>query len=168
MSLNMKSRENRAPRDGNTADSVTGHLGEGSYRMRARRYPSRFSPDDMLDRLKQDPGTRTLGELLQERQWALQEILNLTEHLGKLRNAVPARHSSDPIESPRELQRQADALKNPNRLVRMKELRQLVGLGHSTIYKMMEEGRFPRSIHLSERSTAWRLAEILAWHESLR
>ena len=103
MSLNMKSRENRASRDGNTADSVTGHLGEGSYRMRARRYPSRFSPDDMLDRLKQDPGTRTLGELLQERQWALQEILSLTEQLGRLRSAAPARQSPDPIENPKEL-----------------------------------------------------------------
>jgi hypothetical protein len=50
MSLNMKSRENRASRDGNTADSVTGHLGEGSYRMRHRHHASRFSLDDMLDR----------------------------------------------------------------------------------------------------------------------
>jgi len=165
----MKSRQSRTLGRGSFAGAANGHeTGENSYRFGERHHPNRFSPDDMLDRLKQDPGTRTFGELLQERQWALQEILNLTEQLERLQSAVPARHSSDPIESPKELQRQADALKNPNRLVRMKELRQLVGLGHSTIYKMMEEGRFPRSIHLSERSTAWRLADILAWQESLR
>jgi prophage regulatory protein len=165
----MKSRQSRTLDRGSVADAANGHeTGENSYQIGKRHHSSRFSPNDMLDRLKQDPGTRTLGELLQERQWALQEIVGLTEQLGRLRSAVPAKHASGPIESPKEHQRQADALKSPNRLVRMKELRQLVGLGHSTIYKMMEEGRFPRSIHLSERSTAWRLADILAWQESLR
>ena len=30
--------------------------------------------DAMWDRLKTDPGQRTLGELVQEREWAVQEI----------------------------------------------------------------------------------------------
>lgn len=53
-----------------------------------------------------------------------------------------------------EAARRAHALRNPNRLIRMKELRQMIGLGPSTIYKMMGEGRFPRSVHLGERTTA--------------
>jgi hypothetical protein len=28
-------------------------------------------PSDMLDRLCLDPGTRTIGELMQEREWAV-------------------------------------------------------------------------------------------------
>jgi prophage regulatory protein len=128
----------------------------------------RLSSDDWLERLAQDPGTQTLGQLLQERQWALQEIVSLRAQLAR-----PARHQDGPAPPPRvdtlqEQQRQADALKNPNRLVRMKELRQMIGLGPSTIYKMMQEGRFPRSVHLGERTTAWRLADILAWQETLR
>ncbi|MEA3139758.1 MAG: hypothetical protein QOK23_1927 [Gammaproteobacteria bacterium] len=34
-------------------------------------------PLDMLDRLCLDPGTRTLGELMQEREWAVGEIRRL-------------------------------------------------------------------------------------------
>ena len=34
-------------------------------------------PIDMLERLRTDPGHRTLGELLQDRQWAVQEIERL-------------------------------------------------------------------------------------------
>jgi hypothetical protein len=34
-------------------------------------------PLDMLDRLSLDPGTRTLGELLQEREWVVSEIRHL-------------------------------------------------------------------------------------------
>jgi len=40
-------------------------------------------PLDMLDRLILDPGTRTLGELFQEREWAVSEIRRLL-HLGLL------------------------------------------------------------------------------------
>jgi len=38
----------------------------------------------MLDRLTLDPGTRTLGELLQERKWAFWEIRRLHMDVGRL------------------------------------------------------------------------------------
>jgi hypothetical protein len=41
--------------------------------------------EDMLDRLRLDPGSRTLGQLLQERQWALQEITRLRAELLRTR-----------------------------------------------------------------------------------
>jgi prophage regulatory protein len=50
------------------------------------------------------------------------------------------------------------------RLVRMKELEQLVGLRKSTINRLIAEDRFPRGFHpLGNRIAAWRLSEIKAW-----
>lgn len=123
---------------------------------------------DMLERLREDPGARTLGRLLQGRQWALQEIERLTDEVLRLRSQPAAKASSREIVSETEAARRTQALRDPNRLIRMKELRQLLGLGPSTIYRMMGEGRFPRSVHLGERTTAWRLADIEAWQANLR
>jgi prophage regulatory protein len=108
------------------------------------------------------------GQLLQERQWALQEIERLADEILKLRSLSAAKPPSAEVVSETEAARRAHALRNPNRLLRMKELRHLLGLGPSTIYKMMGEGRFPRCVHLGERATAWRLADIEAWQASLR
>ena len=55
---------------------------------------------------------------------------------------------------------------NPRRLIRLNELRQMIGVSRSTIYLMIKEGRFPQPIHL-KRAAAWRLAEIIAWQKTL-
>jgi hypothetical protein len=39
---------------------------------------------DMLDRLCLDPGTRTIGELMQEREWAAWEIRRLRRDVDRL------------------------------------------------------------------------------------
>lgn len=64
---------------------------------------------------------------------------------------------------------QADHSKNPNgdfapswppsrtvqRLLRLKQVRTITGLGRSTIYRWMEAGRFPKPVRLGPRSVAW-------------
>lgn len=42
----------------------------------------------------------------------------------------------------------------------------MTGLGRSSIYKFMEEGRFPQSISLGARAIAWQQSDIEAWIES--
>lgn len=49
------------------------------------------------------------------------------------------------------------------RIYRLSELTALIGLGRSTIYRMMEEGEFPRPIHLTRKTVGWRSSEITAW-----
>jgi prophage regulatory protein len=49
------------------------------------------------------------------------------------------------------------------RLIRLKEVISISGLGRSSIYKMMAEGRFPMSISLGERAIAWEISEIEEW-----
>ena len=122
----------------------------------------------MIERLREDPGSRTLGQLLQERQWALQEIERLTDELVRLRSLPAPRAPSLGVVGETEVARRVQAMRDPNRLIRMRELRQMLGLGPSTIYKMIGEGRFPRSVHLGEHTVAWRLADIEAWQINLK
>jgi prophage regulatory protein len=37
------------------------------------------------------------------------------------------------------------------------------GLGRSTVYRWMDEGRFPKSVHIGGRSVAWIEHEIDEW-----
>jgi len=50
------------------------------------------------------------------------------------------------------------------RLIRMRELRTLVGLGRSTIHRLVAADRFPPPIHpFGNRIAAWRYSEVAAW-----
>lgn len=48
-------------------------------------------------------------------------------------------------------------------LVRLPAARSLVGLGGSAIYKMMAEGRFPKSVKITGYAVAWRMGDLRAW-----
>jgi prophage regulatory protein len=50
-----------------------------------------------------------------------------------------------------------------DRLVRIKELKQLIGLSNATIYRLIRNGTFSKQIHLSNKCVAWRLSAIEAW-----
>ena len=49
------------------------------------------------------------------------------------------------------------------RLIRRKEVQAKTGLGASSIYAMMKQGKFPKAITLSERRVAWIESEVDAW-----
>jgi prophage regulatory protein len=49
------------------------------------------------------------------------------------------------------------------RYIRFKELRKLVPLGRTTIWKMMKEGRFPQSYRIGRAATAWLESEVEEW-----
>jgi prophage regulatory protein len=50
-----------------------------------------------------------------------------------------------------------------DRLIRIKELKKLIGLSNATIYRLIRNGTFPKQIHLSDKCVAWRLSAIEAW-----
>ena len=119
---------------------------------------------DFIDSMRLDPGQRTLGELLQERQWAVDEISRLrcevtrltSPRLDPVQRANPqqtptARDSVDPLTS--------------RRLLRLAEVESLVGLSRSMIYRLMGERRFPAPTHVGSRAVRWRAADILAWQD---
>jgi prophage regulatory protein len=49
---------------------------------------------------------------------------------------------------------------NAKRLLRLRAVRDNVGLSRSEIYRLMALGRFPRSVPLGERVVAWDADEI--------
>lgn len=53
-----------------------------------------------------------------------------------------------------------------DRLRRMQWVLDATGLSKSSVYELMREGRFPKSVRLSARSVGWSEAEILTWIEA--
>lgn len=49
------------------------------------------------------------------------------------------------------------------RLIRRKEVQVKTGLGASSIYAMMKQGKFPKAISISERRVAWVEADVNQW-----
>jgi prophage regulatory protein len=118
-------------------------------------------PVDMLDRLVLDPGTRTLGELLQEREWAVNEIRRLRVDAGRLSRKQQA------VQIERDLDHAVDPALNAQRLLRLAEVSTMIGLKRSAIYKYVSEGRFPAPIKVGYRSVRWRLSDVLAWRSNV-
>jgi prophage regulatory protein len=48
-------------------------------------------------------------------------------------------------------------------IYRLPEVKQRTGLQRSTIYKLMSDGLFPRSVSLGARAVGWLEAEIEEW-----
>lgn len=49
------------------------------------------------------------------------------------------------------------------RVMRVGEVAQAVGLCRSTIYRMVQEGLFPKQLHLSDHAVGWRAEDVDAW-----
>jgi len=53
-------------------------------------------------------------------------------------------------------------------ILRRTQLEARLGLARSSIYKMMDEGTFPRPVKLGRRAVGWRSEDIEAWLEDLQ
>lgn len=53
-------------------------------------------------------------------------------------------------------------------ILRMPEVKRLTGLGRSSIYRMMDDGIFPRSVSLGSRAVGWMVGDIRAWLQGKR
>ncbi len=125
-------------------------------------------PTDLLDRLRTDPGTRTFGELAQERQWALQEIHRLQALLAR-EDAARSRYAERSGKRDREIpETPAKQVIQPGQFLSLAEVTKLFGLSRSTIYKMQNEGRFPKSTRMGLRTVRWKYEDLIAWEDTLR
>lgn len=52
------------------------------------------------------------------------------------------------------------------RLIRMKELKSFVGLGHAHIYVLIAANKFPKPVQISRRAVGWRSDEVQEWIEA--
>ncbi|WP_432803870.1 helix-turn-helix transcriptional regulator [Aureimonas altamirensis] len=49
------------------------------------------------------------------------------------------------------------------RLLRLSEVKTIVAMGSSTIYRHMDAGTFPRPVSLGPATVRWKASEIQAW-----
>lgn len=116
--------------------------------------------EDILSRLRIDPGKRTLGELLQDREAGVHEIVRLRAQIERLTAARAPRAAKSEG-------RNEEPVMRPGMLIRLTELIELLGVSRSTIYKWVNEGTFPSPVRISERAVRWRTEDIEAWRGSL-
>lgn len=57
----------------------------------------------------------------------------------------------------------ATEVRRVTRLIRLPEVQHRVGLGRSTIYRWMAEGKFPKPVQLGGYVVAWPEHEIERW-----
>ena len=62
-----------------------------------------------------------------------------------------------------EIDKEATETRRVTRLIRLPEVQHRVGLGRSTIYRWMAEGKFPKPVQLGGYSVAWAEDEVEAW-----
>jgi len=65
-----------------------------------------------------------------------------------------------------EIDKGATETRRVTRLIRLPEVQHRVGLGRSTIYRWMSEGKFPKPVQLGGYAVAWGEEDIIAWVES--
>ena len=56
-----------------------------------------------------------------------------------------------------------NTIRNKLIVLRRKQVEKRTGLSRSTIYLRIQEGKFPKPIHLGERAVGWLENEIEAW-----
>jgi prophage regulatory protein len=63
----------------------------------------------------------------------------------------------------KEIESEATQPRRVTRLIRLPEVQHRVGLGRSTIYRWMAEGKFPKPVQLGGYSVAWAEDDIDEW-----
>ena len=53
-----------------------------------------------------------------------------------------------------------------DRLLRLREVKEITGMSRSHIYRLMQKGDFPRPVRIGPAAVRWRESEVNAWVES--
>jgi prophage regulatory protein len=116
---------------------------------------------DIVDILHIDAGQRTIGELIQDRERSLQEILRLRALVSRTNAKRYSPSMGLPEDSDTESTRYTT-----ERLLKLAALCKLLDMARSTIYQLKKEGRFPEPIRVGYRAVRWRLSDIRAWQDA--
>ena len=118
---------------------------------------------NILDRLRIDPGQRTLGELLQDREAALNEIRQLRRDIERLRHINEDRRERLAMVPSKAAERKFRS----GMLIRISEVCGLAGVCRSTVYRWVSEGSFPQPVRIGERAVRWKIDDIEVWRNAL-
>lgn len=58
-------------------------------------------------------------------------------------------------------------MQNQETLLRLPDVEKIVGLKKSKLYNLINDGSFPKPIHLGKRSVRWKASTVYAWVNGL-
>jgi prophage regulatory protein len=120
----------------------------------------------MLHRLEADPGSRTIGELLQERAWAVNEIVQLRSELEAFRQRTQFRGARQ--WRLRDSRNARPPPSDPNQMLTVGQVCEMVGLSRASIYNMMRKQLFPAQVKIGSSCARWRMTDLISWQSSLK
>ena len=53
-----------------------------------------------------------------------------------------------------------------DRLLRRRQVEEVTGLSRSSIYRLMQDGEFPRPVRVGPAAVRWKTSDITVWLES--
>lgn len=54
-----------------------------------------------------------------------------------------------------------------DKLIRIKELKSIVNISQSTLYRMIENNRFPKPVKVTNKINLWRYSTVMEWISNL-
>ncbi len=54
----------------------------------------------------------------------------------------------------------------PDRFLKRKEVESLVGYSKASIYRLIDQGKFPKPIPYNSRCVRWRESDVVAWQQT--
>lgn len=58
------------------------------------------------------------------------------------------------------------AVQQQERFLRFGAVAEMIGLSRSTIWRLEQDGKFPKRVQLGSKSVAWRLSDLNDWMSS--
>jgi len=125
--------------------------------MRMDKVPREAIPGLLgeVETLKARLWSRLMQLELQEKSMSFENMHN--EIRGLMSPLMPK------IKAPEPAKKAEPIVTSEGRIIRFKELKKIVGLSRPTIWRMMRDGRFPKSRSLSNRAVGWLDTEIYEW-----
>ena len=53
-----------------------------------------------------------------------------------------------------------------DRLLRRRQVEEVTGMSRSSIYRLMQDGEFPRPVRVGPAAVRWKASDLTAWLES--
>lgn len=102
-----------------------------------------------------------LKNSISEMQQGLSHITEISNNISQEIPPPTKQISYDPLSTDK------IAEKPPECLIRIKEVSLLVGVSRSTIYRMINDGSFPKPLDLGSRFKAWQKQTVVNWISAL-
>lgn len=124
-----------------------------------------------MDKLESEYINNYLEQLSQRADSTIRELQLLQKHIVGFKVQLKNKEVSDKNRSqiplqPLDIENNSKGDKQPNDLIRIKEVMAMTGVSRSFIYAHRKDGDFPEPVYLSSKSIAWVRSSVDDWIQS--